>query len=680
MTTSRYYIKQLTSAELGEAKTHEKYIRLTNDFPYEEFFQTAGYQNGTVTQIDFTAYDKDNANEAISLKFIYYSNSNKEKRIPSIGNIFDARGVKVNDVVVLESVTTNGETKIYISFKNPDSITLSPSTIYYTIVNDERPHNFTKESQNLPLQQIFYGAPGTGKSFYVDGKTTDENSIRTTFHPDSDYASFVGAYKPIMAEMPMKVVPVVLNNGASFNQNEGTYSEKRITYKFVPQAFLKAYCNAWKNLDEPYYLVIEEINRGNCAQVFGDLFQLLDRNDQGYSSYAIEADEDIRRFISEDGEEYKLSSLQIEDVWNDDHSKLIAKGEDIANGAKLVLPKNLHIWATMNTSDQSLFPIDSAFKRRWDWEYMPIKYSNSAWLIDIAGVKYRWVDFQTEINKRIFDATESEDKQFGDYFVKADANNIISAKLLLNKVIFYLWNDVCKDGDGDIFKINTDLDYSKELDHSKDEDITFSQFFQGTDLKLQQWMHYLGIKPIEGSDEEQEEEKHLQEEGVKPADAKETTYSKPIYQALVESMLSQIDNMDKDVSIFQNGFDWAFTNMPGSYTRMSLSLDAPSRNKKATVKLWIPAPSGYKDSAACFKYLKEHNGENLVHNIAEKYNCSFEELGIHSANPNPVVGWKIIVPITFSEDNVEAESKLLMQIMSEMRSAFDPIITDFQKK
>ena len=201
-----------------------------------------------------------------------------------------------------------------------------------------------EDLEHFPLQQIFYGAPGTGKSYHVDGKTTDENSIRTTFHPDSDYASFVGAYKPIMAEMPMKVVPVVLNNGASFNQNEGTYSEKRITYKFVPQAFLKAYCNAWKNLDEPYYLVIEEINRGNCAQVFGDLFQLLDRNEQGYSSYAIEADEDIRRFINEDGDEYKLSSLQIEDVWNDDHSKLIAKGEDIANGVKLVLPKNLHIW------------------------------------------------------------------------------------------------------------------------------------------------------------------------------------------------------------------------------------------------------------------------------------------------------------------------------------------------
>lgn len=581
----------------------------------------------------------------------------------------------------------------------------------------------------LPLQQIFYGAPGTGKSFHVDAKTTDENSIRTTFHPDSDYASFVGAYKPTMetkeraytqGELISKLTEIkksgvtypvhkfsaryweplrLLSNeeikaiitacgftdsmavevgkGIAIGQENANNSEqKRIVYKFVPQAFLKAYCNAWKNLDEPYYLVIEEINRGNCAQVFGDLFQLLDRNEQGYSSYAIEADEDIRRFISEDGEEYKLSSLQIEDVWNDDHSKLIVKGEDIANGAKLLLPKNLHIWATMNTSDQSLFPIDSAFKRRWDWEYMPIEYGKSKWMIDIAGVKYRWVEFQKVINGKIFDATESEDKQLGDYFVKADANDIISAKLLLNKVIFYLWNDVCKDGDGDIFKINTDLDYSKELDHSKDEDITFSQFFQGTDLKLQQWMRYLGIKPIEGNDEEPEDDSQQDDEEVEIPSTKETTFSKPEYKLLVENMLPHIP--EDDPFVFRNGFNRSFTDIPGSYVNVSLSLDSALKNKKASIKLYIQASSSYKDSPVCFAYLKDHNGEELVRKIAEKYNCFFEELGINSTNANPVLGWKIMLPITFEAQNVEEESKLLLQIMEEMHNTFDPIITDFQ--
>lgn len=527
---------------------------------------------------------------------------------------------------------------------------------------------------DLPLQQIFYGAPGTGKSYHVDGKTTDENSIRTTFHPDSDYASFVGAYKPIMAEMPMKVVPVVLNNGASFNQNEGTYSEKRITYKFVPQAFLKAYCNAWKNLDEPYYLVIEEINRGNCAQVFGDLFQLLDRNEQGYSSYAIEADEDIRRFISEDGDEYKLSSLQIEDVWNDDHSKLIAKGEDIANGVKLVLPKNLHIWATMNTSDQSLFPIDSAFKRRWDWEYMPIKYSNSTWLIDIAGVKYRWVDFQKEINKRIYDATESEDKKLGDYFVKTDANNNISAKLLLNKVIFYLWNNVCKDGDGDIFKINTD-----QSDASKIEDIKFSEFFIDTDTKLQQWMRYLGIEPIQGVDDfsKEDEERQAQiEAGTDEKDAQKVKYSKPIYKAIIENMIGELEG--QTLAFFPNGFDWAFTNMPKSYTRTTLTLD--SNANTAYVKLWIPAASGYSNSRECFEYLKEHNGETIIKDIAKKNGLQIEELGKKSTNPKPVLGWSMKLPMAFTEESTSANAERLLKLMTEVRSAFDPIITAFQKK
>lgn len=542
-----------------------------------------------------------------------------------------------------------------------------------------RRHTHSLFNIDQPLQQIFYGAPGTGKSFYIDGKTTDENSIRTTFHPDSDYASFVGAYKPIMEDTTMRVVPVVLNNGASFNQNEGSYSEKRISYKFVPQAFIKAYCTAWKNLDEPYYLVIEEINRGNCAQIFGDLFQLLDRNEQGYSSYAIEADEDIRQFISEDGAEYKLSSLQIEDVWNDEQTKLIAKGGDIANGIKLVLPKNLRIWATMNTSDQSLFPIDSAFKRRWDWQYMPIKYGNSSWMIEIGDEKYSWVDFQKEINKRIFEATESEDKQLGDYFVKADANNIISAKLLLNKVIFYLWNDVCKDGDGDIFKINTDLDYTKELDHSMDEDITFSKFFDDTDIKLQQWMRYLGIKPIQGIDDSNKEDEERQtqiEAGTDEKDAQKVKYSKPIYKTLVESIASKLDG--QKLSFFPNGFDWAFTDMPVSYARTTITLDSSIHS--AYVKLWIPAASGYNNSRECFEYLKEHNGEEIIKDIAEKNGLQFEELGKKSTNPKPVLGWSMKLPMAFTEENTSANAEKLLKLMTDVRSAFDPIITDFQKK
>ena len=129
----------------------------------------------------------------------------------------------------------------------------------------------------------------------------------------------------------------------------------------------------------------------------------------------------------------------------DGATKIIATADDLKAGKRLVLPPNLHIWATMNTSDQSLFPIDSAFKRRWDWNYMPIKYDNNEWQIVLGNMEYSWTAFQKEINKRIYEATNSEDKQMGDWFVRAEANKI-SESLLLNKIVFYLWSDVCKDG------------------------------------------------------------------------------------------------------------------------------------------------------------------------------------------------------------------------------------------
>lgn len=514
------------------------------------------------------------------------------------------------------------------------------------------------------LQKIFYGAPGTGKSHEVKRQTgewlnEDEdqdlpNVFRTTFHPDTDYASFVGCYKPTMRKTGKK------------HQVDGKdVDDEEIIYEYVPQVFADAYVYAYNNPGTPTYLVIEEINRGNCAQIFGDLFQLLDRKN-GKSEYKIKADKDLAKYLCEA---------------KDKDGQDVLKDKDGIKDGKLCLPANLHILATMNTSDQSLFPMDSAFKRRWDWEYIPIKYSNSNWRIDIAGYKYSWIDFQTEINKRIFGATESEDKQLGDFFVKADDNNIISSKLLLNKVIFYLWNDVCKDGDGDIFKVNTDLDYSKELDPAKNEDITFSKFFKETDLKLKQWMRYLNIKPLESQDdddEEKEDEAHQQEEGVKPNEAKPDTYSKPEYKSIIENMLPQLSN--EDISIFENGFDWSFSDMPGSYARMSLALDAPAKNKKANVKVWVPGPTGYSKSAECFAYLKAHGGEDIIRTTASKYGYEYEELGIRSKNPNPVVGWKITIPMTFAPDNSQAESQKLLDILSEVRTAFDPIISDFLKK
>ena len=306
-----------------------------------------------------------------------------------------------------------------------------------------------------PLQQIFYGAPGTGKSHEIKKLTKGESVIRTTFHPDSDYSTFVGCYKPTMDEVDTQVVPVVVKSGISL-QEPGTYKEKRITYKFVMQAFLKAYLGAWKKWADagddgvaPQFLVIEEINRGNCAQIFGDLFQLLDRSDNNFSEYPIEADTDLQQEIERafmEHKDYKLTKAinaegAVKDYISNYDSTL---SEDIQSGRILLLPPNLYIWATMNTSDQSLFPIDSAFKRRWEWKYIPIDTRKENWTIKVDGDDYDWSDFLEKINKKIDSTTHSEDKMLGFYFCKAE-NNTINAERFVNKVAFYLWNDVFKD-------------------------------------------------------------------------------------------------------------------------------------------------------------------------------------------------------------------------------------------
>ena len=308
-------------------------------------------------------------------------------------------------------------------------------------------------SQDKPsFQIIYYGAPGTGKSHRIkkllkEMNVPKENIFRTTFHPDSDYSSFVGAYKPTMKKQYRYDGKVKAkyyeDDDLAGAKRDDVIIDKVIQYDFIPQTFIKAYTQAYKNPNENVYLIIEEINRGNCAQIFGDLFQLLDRDDNGVSEYPIKADSDLKMYL--EGE--------------------LGKNHDGIKDGELCLPSNLYIWATMNTSDQSLFPIDSAFKRRWDWEYEPIKYMNTDWVIEIGDNKYSWTSFQHIINDKIFEATSSEDKMLGDYFVKP-CNNVISEKQFINKVLFYLWNDVCKDGDGDIFKTedNKDVKFSDLYD------------------------------------------------------------------------------------------------------------------------------------------------------------------------------------------------------------------------
>lgn len=331
---------------------------------------------------------------------------------------------------------------------------------------------------NLPFQQIFYGAPGTGKSHSIEDKTNGKSKIRTTFHPDSDYSTFVGCYKPFKA------------NGSP-----------SITYEFVPQAFVKAYVEAWKKYKEPIsrevFLVIEEINRGNCAQIFGDLFQLLDRDNNGFSKYRIDADSDLQRYLQN-----AFYCITFENQY-----------ADIKSGEKLCLPNNLHIWATMNTSDQSLFPMDSAFKRRWEWEYVPVNHDDAKrFHIFIGGKSYNWDDFIVAVNEKIFEVTQSADKQLGNRFCKSDGlinsgesdekkhEYIISTKQFVGKVMFYLWEEVCKDAPEDEqinFMRLKEKNTSTSSEYFTFQDLYEVKKYKGELLKkeeiLQMFMNYLDV-------------------------------------------------------------------------------------------------------------------------------------------------------------------------------------------
>ena len=321
------------------------------------------------------------------------------------------------------------------------------------------------------LQQIFYGAPGTGKSHEINRLTEGKNVIRTTFHPDTDYSTFVGCYKPHMEETDMTTVIGETLKIVRDEKGE-PQQEKRIVYKYSCQAFLQAYIDAWQQPEQEHYLVIEEINRGNCAQIFGDIFQLLDRNEEGLSSYPIKTDADaeneLRAVFSEKWNLADDKAQEIDNLYRKHYPNGITK--DIKNGSLLLLPKNLYIWATMNTSDQSLFPIDSAFKRRWDWKYIKISEGRDAdtkellnWFVRFNFMdeekqytfECSWWEFIKAINEKIASATSSDDKKLGYFFCKpkTKGSKEIDSETFVGKVVFYLWNDVFKDEENLIFKV-----------------------------------------------------------------------------------------------------------------------------------------------------------------------------------------------------------------------------------
>ena len=404
----------------------------------------------------------------------------------------------------------------------------------------------TSESK-FPLQQIFYGAPGTGKSHAINELTAGKDVIRTTFHPDTDYSTFVGAYKP--TTKPVPVITVIGTEAVPVRDKNGKeMMEDKIVYEYVSQAFLQAYVAAWRKYcdvqegEEPVdeFLVIEEINRGNCAQIFGDLFQLLDRGDEGFSEYPIKADSDMKKLL-----EKEFEGLEIKN--KEGINALFKGGKDIVAevlaGDVLLLPNNLYIWATMNTSDQSLFPIDSAFKRRWDWNYVPISNAGKNWMIEVNGAQYDWWNFLEAINDKVYHATYSEDKKLGYFFCKAK-DGVISADKFVSKVIFYLWNDVFKDSEfeGDTFK---DEDGEK-LSFDKFYSVENNQV-KVNEKKIVKFLSNLNLEPDSEADEDNSEE-GVETEGDKKLPKTSKVFSVEFPDGTVINENNKFDTYHKTLS------------------------------------------------------------------------------------------------------------------------------------
>ena len=451
------------------------------------------------------------------------------------------------------------------------------------------------------LQQIYYGAPGTGKSKTIKDLTFGESVIRTTFHPDSDYASFVGTYKPITEEVDLRDC-----NGKKVidDDTKEVVKEERIAYKFIPQAFLEAYVKAWKKLGsgKKQYLIIEEINRGNCAQIFGDLFQLLDRNEYGFSDYPIVADKDMQKFLEKEFEGWEITNKdKINQLYGEANMvSLIMKGE------RLVLPSNLYIWATMNTSDQSLFPIDSAFKRRWDWKYVPIregrdKATNAPlnWYINTGDKQYDWWSFISKVNKLIGSLTNSEDKKLGYFFCKAKDGEI-DADLFVSKVIFFLWNDVFKDYGFD----------DKDFQDEEGKILSFDRFYEDKNGKtnvdianVELFLDNLGVEKASFNKEEDVDDDDSIEEEVEDSSTEKRSRDNSHYTIngqgdykkgpLALAVLQKYTNSNPSKTVKEIMEDWTpvVVNVPHMLetqeeynTRISNSKDKKNRSRANIVK------------------------------------------------------------------------------------------------
>lgn len=392
----------------------------------------------------------------------------------------------------------------------------------FILRNDKLNAIATSDIPSTPRQRIFFGAPGTGKSYSLNEEakslvSNKSNHIeRVTFHPDYTYANFVGSYKPIMKQSDIacldddsKKVLSVLNNRTittqekydalyeSFKSTDGltrlpiilglyfddsfetkkedgtkasnnnsvernhgrairkyvqllseeSYKEK-IAYEYVPGPFIRLLVKALQNPEAPYVLIVEEINRANVAAVFGDVFQLLDRNNDGESEYSITTTADMRAYLQRE----------------------LGKDKDVTT---IKIPSNLFIWATMNSADQGVYPMDTAFKRRWTFSYYGLDDEENN--LSAAAIKPRfelgksnklisWNSLRKAINDELSTDTYNinEDKLMGPFFLKEEAlkDNTSFNEAFKNKVLMYLFDDVVKQKRRSFFNCENSNRYS----------------------------------------------------------------------------------------------------------------------------------------------------------------------------------------------------------------------------